>query len=142
MALRSFRERLIQTFAFEAGGILLASPLYALIFGRSGHEGAAVVVAMSLAALAWTPLHNTAFDMADLRLTGRVASARPQRLRLVQAISLELTLMTATLPILMTLGGHGLAEAILVDLGFSALYMAYAYVFHLGYDWLRPVRRT
>lgn len=73
MALRSFHERSIQTFAFEAGGILLASPLCVLLFGLSGQDGMAAVVAMSVAALACTLLHSTGFDMAVLRLTARRA---------------------------------------------------------------------
>lgn len=60
MQLRSARERTIQTLCYEAGGILLISPLYALAVDASLTESATLLVALSAAMLLWTPLHNTA----------------------------------------------------------------------------------
>lgn len=48
--------------------------------------------------------------------------------------------MAVTLPVLVVLGGHGLAKALMLNLGLTALYAVYAYGFHLGYDRLRPVQ--
>ena len=39
----------------------------------------------------------------------------------------------------MSLGGLGFAEAISADVGLTLFYAGYAYVFHLGFDSLRPV---
>jgi uncharacterized membrane protein len=89
----------------------------------------------------WSPLHNAAFDRAELRLAGRVASDRPPRWRLAHAASHELTSTVFTAPIVMGTGGHGLGEALAVNLGLTLLYTGYAYAFHLGYDRLRPVGR-
>ncbi|MCB6178418.1 hypothetical protein LHP98_09775 [Rhodobacter sp. Har01] len=139
MTLRSPRERFIQTLAYEAGGLLLSVPLYILYSGGGAGQGAEVMLAMSAAVLLWSPIHNTAFDLVDLRLTGRLASDRPHRWRMVHAASHEISTVLVTLPVLMFLGGHGLGEALLIDLGLTLVYAAYAYVFHLGYDWLRPV---
>jgi uncharacterized membrane protein len=139
MSLRTFRERILQTIAFEAGGIALVGPAYALVFGASAPETLTIVLALSLAAMVWSPMHNSAFDWLDLRLTGRVASDRPQKLRLIHALSHEVTVMVVTLPMLMALGGHSFAAALLVDIGFSLAYAAYAYVFHMVYDRWRPV---
>ncbi len=139
MSLRTFRERILQTIAFEAGGIALVGPAYALAFGVSAPETLTIVLALSLAAMVWSPMHNAAFDGLDLRLTGRVASDRPQKLRLIHALSHEVTVMVVTLPLLMALGGHSFATALLVDIGFSLAYAAYAYVFHMVYDRWRPV---
>jgi uncharacterized membrane protein len=72
--------------------------------------------------------------------SGRVASDRPQKWRVVHAVSHEATTVVVTLPILVWLGGHGWGEALLLDLGLTVLYAVYAYGFHLVYDRLRPVR--
>jgi uncharacterized membrane protein len=140
MSLRTWRERACQSIVFELGGIVLAVPAYAMIFGQPAAESLVLVLALSLAVLIWTPLHNWAFDTVEWRLTGRVASDRRTGLRLVHAASHEVTSMILTLPLLMTLGGHGLAEAILVDLGFSAFYAGYALVFYWAWDHISPVR--
>ncbi len=57
------------------------------------------MLALSAAVLVWSPVHNTVFDWLDLRLSGRVASDRPQRWRLVHAASHEATTVIVTLPI-------------------------------------------
>lgn len=139
--MRSLRERAIQTACFEAGGLALAAPLYHAVFGESAAGSAGLIAAVALLVALWSPLHNAVFDLAELRLAQRLASDRPHGLRLVHALSHETTSMLVTLPAIMTLGGHGLWEAVAVDLGLSAFYAAYAYVFHLIYDRLRPVRR-
>lgn len=140
MTLRSPRERLVQTLSYEAGGLCLSVPLYVLFGGGTAGEAFWLMLALSAAVMLWSPIHNTIFDWADLRLSGRVASDRPQSWRLVHAASHEATTVVVTLPILIWLGGLSVWAALLTDLGLTLLYAAYAYVFHLGYDWLRPVR--
>jgi uncharacterized membrane protein len=139
MRLRSPRERLIQTLCYEAGGLLLSIPLYLLYSGHATGEGTQLMLALSVAVMVWSPFHNSLFDWADLQLSGRVASDRPQAWRMVHAISHEVSTMVFTVPILIGLGGHAWREALLVDLGLTGLYAVYAYGFHLVYDRLRPI---
>lgn len=139
MTLRSLRERIFQTIAYETGGILLVTPIYVFIFGGSGGQSFVVMASLSIATLIWFPLHNTAFDWFDLRLTGRLASDRPKCLRLLHALSHEITVCLITTPLLIWLGGHSLANAILIDLALSFAYAAYGFVFHMIYDHVRPV---
>lgn len=141
MTLRSPKERLLQTLAYEAGGLALVTPIYASVFGAGTDEAAAVLIMLSIAVLFWTPIHNTIFDAVEWRLFARVASDRPTKVRLLHAINLEATSMIVTLPLLLVLGGLTLTEAILTDIGLTLFYAAYAYVFHLIYDRLRPVVR-
>lgn len=141
MALRSARERVFQTLCYEAGGLLLATPLYALYAGHGAGEGTAVMLALSLGMMLWSPLHNTVFDWTEFRLSGRLASDRPHRWRLCHAASHEATAVVVTTPLLVWLGGHGWVEALMVDFALTLFYGAYAYLFHLGFDRWRPVRR-
>lgn len=139
MALRNFRERVLQTLCFEGGGLLMVVPGYALVTGHSGGTSFVLMAAISVAVMVWSPIHNTAFDLIDLRLTGRVASDRPHKLRIVHAASHEASSVVVSLPILVWLGGHTVWAALAVDLALTLVYSAYAYVFHLVYDRLRPV---
>jgi uncharacterized membrane protein len=140
MVLRSTRERVYQTLAYEIGGILLATPLYAILFGKDTSQSLALLIAMSVAVLVWSPIHNTLFDWLDWRWNRRVASDRPHGLRFVHAATHEATAFVVTLPVIMLIGGHGFWTAAALDIGFTLLYAAYAYVFHIAYDRLRPVR--
>lgn len=139
MSIRSLRERIFQTLAFEAGGIAIVAPVYAILFGRTAAESFGLIVVLSVAILVWVPVHNTLFDLAEWRLARRRASERPHGLRVLQAVSLEVTGTLVTLPLVMVVGKHGFWEALGVDLGLSAFYVVYGYVFHLVFDRLRPM---
>jgi uncharacterized membrane protein len=139
MALRSPQERIIQTLAFEIGGLFLVLPLFVLVTGNGAGEGFLLLAVLSVAVMIWSPLHNTVFDRLDLWLSGRVASARPQGWRMLHAISHEVTVVVVTLPIMLGLGGLSLGDALLANIGLTAVYTAYAYAFHLVYDRWRPV---
>ncbi len=136
---RSGIERLLQSLAFEAGGLFLAVPLYQTLYARPQDESMVLMITLSLVVLVWNPLHNRLFDATEHRMTGRAASDRPHGLRLVHAVSHEVSPILLTLPLIMLLGGHGLAEALAVNVGLTALYVGYAYVFYLLYDRLLPV---
>jgi uncharacterized membrane protein len=140
MSLRTARERVVQTLAYEAGGLAVATPIYAMVFQTDAMESAALLVALSVAVMIWSPTHNVLFDLVEWRFTRRVASDRPHYLRFVHAFSHEATALVVTLPVLVALGGLGLGEAILADIGLTIVYTLYAYVFHWLFDRLRPVR--
>lgn len=142
MSMRTPRERAMQTLGYELGGWLIATPIYGLVTGQSMAESLALMVAVTVAMLVWSPFHNTVFDHVDLRLTGRVASDRPHRLRIVHACSHEATSIIVTLPVIMAVGGHGFVDGVLVDVGLTLIYAVWAYVWHLAYDMVRPVGRA
>jgi uncharacterized membrane protein len=139
MALRSPRERALQTILYEACGFLLATPFYMLATGSHAAEGAGLVVAMSAAVMLWTPLHNTLWDWAEWRLARRSASDRPQALRVVHALSTKASSVLVTVPILLVWGGLTFRQAITLEVAPTLFYAAYAWVFHMVYDRWRPV---
>ncbi|MCB2115597.1 MAG: PACE efflux transporter [Rhodobacteraceae bacterium] len=140
MPLRTFRDRVFQTLCYEGGALLVVAPGFALVTGKGQGDSFLLLASLSAAVMVWSPLHNTVFDLIDLRMTGRVASDRPQGLRVVHALSYEASSMVVTLPVLIWLGGFGLWEAVAADLGLTGVYALYAYLFFLAYDRLRPVR--
>lgn len=139
MTVRTRRERIFQTLAFELGGLAIATPTYGLIMGVDAFGSILLVVATSLAVMAWSPLHNHLFDSAEWRLARRVASDRPSHWRLVHAISHEVTTTVVTLPVIMVVGGYGFWTALAIDLALTVFYVGYAYIFHIIWDRWRPV---
>lgn len=138
--LRSARERVVQTLSFEVIGLLLIAPLYAVVAGADMRESFALVAVISMVVMTWSAIFNICFDLVELRMTGRVASDRPHGLRSLHAMLHELTAVLVSCPVIFAMTPLGWGEALLVDLGLTLVYAAYAYVFHLGYDRLRPVR--
>jgi uncharacterized membrane protein len=125
---------------FEVGGLIMVVPLYGSLFGRSAQSSLVLMSAISIAVLIWSPLHNALFDRVDYVISGRQGSARPHHLRLIHALSHELTPIVVTLPLLIGLGGHGLGDALAVNGGLTVLYIVYTYGFYLTYDRLCPVQ--
>ncbi len=140
MCLRTPKERALQIFCLESGGFLFISPLYAWLFQVTLRETLALILTLSVIEVIWSIVYNTAFDWLHFRASGRVASERCTLLRFVQALGQEVSAMLLTVPVLIWMGGFDLREAVLVDLGLTAVYVGYLYVFHLTYDRLRPVK--
>jgi uncharacterized membrane protein len=139
-AIRGSGERLLQSLWFEAIGVVIASPLVAHFTDASAGTSMTVLLALSIATMAWSALYNTAFDLIEWRCTRRVASSRPQGLRLVHALAHEASAAVVTWPLIVTLTPLDWEEALIADLGLTLFYAVYGYVFHLGFDRLRPVR--
>lgn len=141
-ALRSRRERVIQTLWFEALGLALVSPLFAQFVGGSSAESLLVLAVLSVVVMGWSALYNTAVDWVEWRCTGRVASNRLHRWRLAHAAGLECTAVLLTWPLIVALTPLGWLEALAADVGLTVAYTIYGYLFHLGFDRLRPVRAS
>ena len=140
-AIRSGRERLIQTLWFEALGLLIVSPLFAHFAGASMGESLTMLIVLSFAVMGWSALYNTAFDLIEVRCTSRVASDRPHGLRVAHTIGLEVTAALLTWPLIVALTTLGWLEALVADIGLTLTYALYGYLFHLGFDRLRPIYR-
>ena len=140
MGIRNFRERVIQGLSCELGGILVVTPVYAVVAGADAQDSLLLMIVLTAVATVWAFVHNLIFDLVEWRLVRRVASNRPQVWRMVHAVNLEATLLFFTVPVLMIMGGHPFVEAVIFDIGLSLAYMLYAYLFHMAYDWARPVR--
>lgn len=70
------------------------------------------------------------FDRVGARLAGRVASARPHRLRMLHALGLEVSSVLATWPIIVAMVGLGWWQALAVDFALGAVYAACGYLYH------------
>ena len=138
--IRNARERLRQTLCFEAGGLLLVAPLFALSAGTRARDSFVLIALLTLLVMAWSALFNTAFDRVEHRLGGRPASQRPQGLRVLHALLHEASAVVLTWPTIVAMTGLSWSAALLADIGLTLAYALYAYVFHLVYDACRPLK--
>jgi uncharacterized membrane protein len=139
MTLRGPTERIVQAMVFEATGLALMVPLYAALFGRPAGESMATLAMLTLIALVWSPLHNSAYDRVEFRLTGRTACCRPAVWRAVHALSHEGTVLALTIPAMLAVSDHTALEILAVSAGLTLFYAAWTALFHVVWDRLRPV---
>jgi uncharacterized membrane protein len=138
-AIRSLRERVIQTLWFELLGLALVAPPFAYISGATAGDSFLLLVVLAIVVALWSALYNSAFDLVEVRLTGRVASDRPHRWRVLHTIGLEASAVLLTWPLVVAFTPLGWQQALFADIGLTLAYVAYGYVFHLAFDRLRPV---
>lgn len=100
MVLLSRRERIVQTLYFEFGGWVLVAPLYAVVSGALAAESAILIVVISITVMILSPLYNTAFDILDLRISGRKACDRLHHWRVVHAVLHEVSAILVTMPLI------------------------------------------
>ena len=138
-AIRNLRERVIQTLWFELLGLALVAPLFAYFSDATAGDSFVLLLVLAIVVTLWSGLYNSAFDLAELRLAGRVASDRPHRRRVLHTLGLETSAIVLTWPLVVTFTRLAWHEALFADIGLTLAYVAYGYVFHLAFDRLRPV---
>ncbi|MFL1404161.1 PACE efflux transporter [Marinobacter sp. M1N3S26] len=136
--MRTTRDRIRQAVSFEVIGLLLSVPLAAAAFGfDTGKTGVLGVIGATMATV-WNYLFNLMFDHGLKRWTG--STHKSLGMRFLHAISFELGLMLAFLPIIAWWMDIGLLEALIVDVAFVLFYLVYAFVFTWAYDTIFPDR--
>ena len=137
--LRTPLDRMRQVLLFELGGLLLITPPFTLLSGVPANESLGLLALIALIAGVWNAIYNTSFDWIEGRLTGRTADKRPFLLRALHALGFECSLIVLTLPLVMHWTGMGWLEALIADIAVALAYVAYAFVFNLGYDRFFPI---
>ncbi|MFG6176823.1 PACE efflux transporter [Halomonas sp. THAF12] len=126
--MRSWKERLTHTLLFEAGGLVMVTPLASWLTGHDMGEIGVLAVGLATAAMLWNLVWNRAFDA--LVPTRRRSLVQ----RFAQAFGFELGLLVMTLPAVAWWMDIGLMEAFWLDLGFMLFFLAYAMVFNTLFD--------
>lgn len=135
-AMRTTKDRIRQALSFELIGLLLSVPLAVFTFGfDAGKTGVLGVIGATMATT-WNYLFNLMFDHGLKRLTG--STRKSLKMRFLHAISFELGLMLAFLPVIAWWMNIGLLEALIVDIAFVVFYLIYAFVFTWCYDTVFP----
>ena len=138
--MRSTTDRIRQALLFEGIGLALSMPFFAVVLGHPMHALGALAIIASLVATVWNYVYNLIFDRALLRFTG--GTEKTFSLRVLHAVLFEGVLLLALLPVAAWVLGVGLWQAFLADIGFSAFYLVWAFVFTWGYDRAFPAEAT
>ncbi|WP_118133375.1 PACE efflux transporter [Oceanicella sp. SM1341] len=135
--MRSTSERIRHAVTFEIIGLALVTPLGTLAFGLPLHEIGLVALVSASIATFWNYVFNLGFDHAQRRLTGGLR--RPFWLRAGHAVLFEIGLLAVLMPYIAWQLGVSLWQALVMDLGFAAFYLVYAFAFNWAWDTLFPL---
>ena len=138
VTLRSGKDRLRYSIAFEASLMALLIPAGAAFFEKSLASMGLLGLVLTLKAVLVSLAYNLAFDRMDAR-KGRVSSDRTPFGRILHAVGFELTLVVTSLPIYIWWLDLTLVEALMADLVVTSFVVAYTCLFTLGYDRAFPV---
>jgi len=137
--LRSPLDRARQVILFELGGLILITPPFAWASGVAASDSIGLLALIALIAALWNAAYTTSFDWLEGRCSGRTADQRTVPWRVIHAAGFELGLLAISLPIVMAWTGMSWLDALAADAALAAAYVAYAYVFNLGYDRVFPI---
>ncbi len=135
--MRTTSDRIRHAVSFELVGLVLITPLGALVFGLPMHDiGLVSIVGATLATL-WNYAFNILFDRAMLRLSGDVRKTLVTRI--VHAALFEIGLLAVLMPFIAWYLGVSLVQAFVMDLSFALFYLVYAFAFNWAYDAVFPL---
>ena len=137
--MRTLRDRIRHTILFELIALAIVSFGAAWITGHPVHSMGALSLMFSLIAMAWNFAFNWMFDLWDLKY--RNMAPRGPGLRAVHAILFEAVMLIVGIFVTAWWLVIGYWEALILDLGFSAFFLIYAYVYNWTYDLVFPVPR-
>ena len=121
----------IYAVSYEVIGLIMSALVLSLLFQESASLGFVVATIMAVQALIWSVVYNTLFEAWEKRQPVR---GRSVRRRCVHAVLFETGLTMLTVPVIMVVLGTGFVDSLLLDLGLTACYMIYTYVFTWAYD--------
>ncbi len=135
--MRSFSDRIRHMIMFEVIALVLATTIASKITNHSLSEMGVLAVMMSLLAMSWNLVFNWLFDHWHHRMFAD--QERGVGMRVFHAALFELGLLLFGIGIVMAWLGIGFWAALVMDLGFAAFFLVYAFVFNWAYDLVFPV---
>ncbi len=135
--MRSVSDRIRHAISFEIIGLLLVTPLGALVFNVSMADMGVIGIGGATIATLWNYIYNVWFDHAMMRFKRTVH--KTLMIRIVHAGLFEAGLLAILMPFIAWYLQIGLIEAFLMDVSFALFYLVYAFVFNLAYDKVFPL---
>ena len=139
---RTMKERVMQTVAYEFIGLLIALPIILYFIDFTLKESVVFLIFLSVLGVFWTGLHNTIYDHVEWRLIKRIASKRSARCRVLHVLSLEVSSILVSVPFILIVTDIGFLDALVVDLTLTIGYFIYGALFFLVFDCLYPMQSS
>lgn len=129
--LQGIRRKIVYVSLYELIAIAVSSTGLALGAGSSLEHASVAAVASTVIAIVWNLTYNTLFERWEARQAVR---GRSLRRRIAHAIGFELGFIVMLVPLFAWWLDIGWWHALVLDLGLSAFFLGYTFVFNLAFD--------
>lgn len=137
--MRTTADRIRHTLLFETIAIASTTVITVFIFNKPVATMGALAVALSLMAMLCNYFYNLLFDHWRMRKGESSPSQRSTLTRAIHAAGFELSFIALTLPLIAWWLEVSLAQALMLDIGFAAFFIVYAFIYNWAYDRVFPV---
>lgn len=129
--MQGIRRKVVYVVLFEIFAIALSSALLRLLSGSPLVAAGIAAVGASAIAVAWNLVYNTLFEKWEAR---QQRKGRSLLRRAAHAIGFETGLVAMLVPLFAWVLGVSLWEALLLNAGMIAFFLAYTFLFNLAFD--------
>lgn len=136
--MRTVKDRIRHTLAFQIIGLMIFTPLASLVFGFEMHLMGTIAIVASITATIWNYIYNLLFDHALSRIRENVD--KTLSLRVLHAFLFEVGLLCLLLPFIAWYLNMTLWEAFKMDIVMATFYLVYAFIYNLVYDKVYPIQ--
>ena len=131
ITLSSLKRRIVYVTVFEIIAIIASTFVLMKLSGGDAAESLPVAVMVSLAAVIWNFLYNTAFEAWERR---KHVTKRTLWIRSAHALGFEGGLVLICLPLYMIWYDVGLMKAFTMEAALLLFFLVYTFIFTLGFD--------
>ncbi len=125
------QRKILYAVSFELFGILVASTSLLILSSSDAVHTFSLAAVAAGAAMAWSYGFNSAFEAWEIR---QIARGRTRMRRAAHAILFECGLLTVLLPLTAWWLSVGLVQALMLEGGLVAVFIAYTYAFTWAFD--------
>jgi uncharacterized membrane protein len=131
ITLLPFKRRLVYVIVFEIIAIISSTFVLMQLSNSDASESLPVALMVSLAAIIWNFLYNTAFEAWESR---RQVTQRTLLIRSVHALVFEIGLVLICLPVYMLWYRVGLVQAFMMEAALLLFFLVYNFIFTFVFD--------
>lgn len=131
ITLSPLKRRILYVTVFEIIAITSSTFVLMKLSGSDVSESLPVAVMVSLAAVIWNFLYNTAFEAWERR---KQVTKRTLLIRSAHALGFEGGLVLICLPLYMIWYDVGLIKALMMEAALLLFFLIYTFIFTLGFD--------
>ena len=131
ITLSPLKRRIVYVTVFEIIAIISSTLVLMLLSNSSAAESLPVAVMVSLAAVIWNFIYNTAFENWERR---KQVTQRTLLVRSAHAIGFEGGLVLICLPLYMIWYDVGFIKAFMMEAALLLFFLVYTFFFTLGFD--------
>lgn len=131
ITLSPFKRRIVYVTVFELIAIISSTFVLMKLSGGDAAESLPIAVMVSLAAVIWNFLYNTAFEAWERR---RQVTKRTFFIRSAHAIGFEGGLVLICLPLYMIWYDVGFIKAFMMEAALLLFFLVYTFLFTLSFD--------